>query len=92
MLVFEKKIRYIAYTFVQLLLESNSSIMQLQVTLWTYTVHGMLMVFSKLNIFTMYARIQMCNRLRSSEIDYKESNPPAYLDWRDGTTNRVIVP
>jgi hypothetical protein len=30
-------------------------------------------------------------RLRSPGIDFKESIPPAYVAWRAGTTNRVIV-
>jgi hypothetical protein len=34
----------------------------------------------------------MCTRLRSPGIDSKESIPPAYVVWRTGTTNRVVVP
>ncbi len=30
--------------------------------------------------------------LRSPGIDSKESTTPAYVSWRAGTTNRVIVP
>jgi hypothetical protein len=30
--------------------------------------------------------------LGSPGIDSEESRPPAYVDWRDGTTNRVVVP
>ncbi len=39
------------------------------------------------------ARARICKLLRSPEMDYKESNPPsAYVAWRDGTTNKVIIP
>ncbi len=30
-------------------------------------------------------------RLRSPEIDSEESIPPAYVAWRAGTTNKVVV-
>ncbi len=30
-------------------------------------------------------------RLRSPEIDSEESTPPAYVAWRAGTTNKVVV-
>jgi len=34
----------------------------------------------------------ICKRLRSPEIDFKESIPPANVALRAGTTNRVIIP
>ncbi len=37
-----------------------------------------------------WARI--CKRLRSPESDSKKSLPPAYVAWRAGTSNRVIIP
>ncbi len=37
-----------------------------------------------------WARI--CKRLWSPGFDSGESIPPAYVAWRDGTTNRVVVP
>ncbi len=37
-------------------------------------------------------RLRICQRLRSSEIDSKESIPPAYVAWRADTSNRVVVP
>jgi hypothetical protein len=33
-----------------------------------------------------------CKRLRRPEIDSEDSIPPAYVAWRAGTTNRVVVP
>jgi hypothetical protein len=35
---------------------------------------------------------QICKRLRSLGIDSKESIPPAYVAWRDGRSDRVVVP
>jgi hypothetical protein len=29
--------------------------------------------------------------ISSPAIDFKESNPPAYVAWRAGTSNRVVV-
>ena len=37
-------------------------------------------------------RARICKRLRSPGIDSKESIPPAYVGWRAGTSNRVVVP
>ena len=37
-----------------------------------------------------WARI--CKRLRSPVIDSKDTIPPAYVAWRTGTSNRVVVP
>jgi hypothetical protein len=37
-------------------------------------------------------RARICKRLWSPEIDTKESIQPAYVAWRAGTTNRVVVP
>ncbi len=34
----------------------------------------------------------VCTRLKSPEIDSKESIPPAYVAWQAGTSNRVVVP
>jgi hypothetical protein len=38
------------------------------------------------------ARARICKRFRSPGIDSKESIPPAYVAWRAGTSNRIIVP
>jgi hypothetical protein len=37
-------------------------------------------------------RARICKRLRSPGIGSKESIPPAYVAFRAGTTDRVIVP
>jgi hypothetical protein len=37
-------------------------------------------------------RARTCKRLRSPGIDSKESIPPAYLAWRAGTSNGVVIP
>ncbi len=37
-------------------------------------------------------RAQICKRLRSPGIDSKESIQAAYVAWRPGTSNRVLVP
>jgi hypothetical protein len=42
------------------------------------------------NLF--YSRARICKRLFSPEIDSEESIQPAYVAWRAGTTNRVVVP
>jgi hypothetical protein len=44
------------------------------------------------SIRILITRTCMCKRLRSPGIDSKESIPPAYVAWRTGTTNRVVVP
>jgi hypothetical protein len=36
-------------------------------------------------------RGRICKRLRSPGIDSNESIPPAFITWRDGTSNRVVV-
>jgi hypothetical protein len=38
------------------------------------------------------ARARICKRLRRPGIDSEDSIPPAYVAWRVGTTNRVVVP
>jgi hypothetical protein len=38
----------------------------------------------------LWARI--CKRLRRPGIDSEDSIPPAYVAWRDNTTNRVVIP
>jgi hypothetical protein len=38
------------------------------------------------------ARTRICKRLWSPEIDSEESIQLAYVAWRAGTTNRVVVP
>jgi hypothetical protein len=38
------------------------------------------------------ARARICKRLRRPGIASKESIPPAYVGWRAGTSNRVVVP
>jgi hypothetical protein len=37
------------------------------------------------------ARARICKHLWSPGIDSEDSIPPAYLAWRAGTTNRIIV-
>jgi hypothetical protein len=37
-------------------------------------------------------RARICKRLWSPGIDSEETIPPAYVAWRAGTTNRVVVP
>ncbi len=36
-------------------------------------------------------RARICKRLRSPGINFQESIPPAFVSWRSGTTNRVVV-
>ncbi len=38
------------------------------------------------------SRARICKRLRRPGIDSEDSFPPAYVAWRVGTTNRVVVP
>ncbi len=38
------------------------------------------------------SRARICKRLRRPGIDSEDSIPPAYVAWRVGTTNRVVVP
>jgi hypothetical protein len=38
------------------------------------------------------SRAPICKRLRSPGIDSKESITPAYVAWRAGTSNRVVIP
>jgi hypothetical protein len=38
------------------------------------------------------SRARVCKRLRRPGIDSEDSIPPAYVEWRAGTTNRVIIP
>ncbi len=37
-------------------------------------------------------RARICSRLWSPGINFEESIPPAYVAWRAGTKNRVVVP
>ncbi len=37
-------------------------------------------------------RARICKRLRRPGIDSEDSIPPAYVAWRAGTTNRVVLP
>jgi hypothetical protein len=37
------------------------------------------------------ARARLCKRLRCPGIDSKKSIQPAYVAWRAGTSNRVVV-
>ncbi len=39
----------------------------------------------------MQARARICKRLRRPGIDSENSIPLAYVAWRAGTTNRVVV-
>ncbi len=41
---------------------------------------------------TFADRARTCKCLRRPGIDFKESIPPAYLAWRAGASNRVVVP
>ncbi len=40
----------------------------------------------------MQSRACICKRLWSPGIDSEELGPPAHVDWRASTTNRVIIP
>ncbi len=42
-------------------------------------------------IFTLQTRAHICKRFRRPGIDSEDSIPPAYVVWRAGTTNRVVV-
>jgi hypothetical protein len=42
--------------------------------------------------FSRILQARICKRLKSPEIDSKESIPPAYLAWWAGSANRVVVP
>jgi hypothetical protein len=48
------------------------------------------------NIYSMptktVCRSRICKRLMSPGFNSKESIPPAYVAWRAGTSNRVVVP
>jgi hypothetical protein len=44
------------------------------------------------SVFKPVSRAGICKRLRSPGIDSKESIPPAYVAWRAGTSNEVVVP
>ncbi len=37
-------------------------------------------------------RARICKRLRSPRIDSKESIQPAFVAWRAGTSNTIVVP
>ncbi len=43
-------------------------------------------------VYDLLYRARICKRLRSPGIDSKELFPPAYLAWRAGMTNSVVVP
>jgi hypothetical protein len=47
---------------------------------------------SKESIQAYVAWARICKRLRSPGIASKESIPLAYVAWRAGTSNRVVVP
>jgi hypothetical protein len=38
------------------------------------------------------SRAPICKRLRNPGIDSKASIPPAFVAWRSGTSNRVVIP
>jgi hypothetical protein len=42
-------------------------------------------------MFVLLPRARICKRLRSQEIDSKESIPPVYVAWRAGMSNKVVV-
>jgi hypothetical protein len=44
------------------------------------------------SVYEFGYRARICKRLRSPGIDSNESILPAYITWRDGTSNRVVVP
>jgi hypothetical protein len=44
-----------------------------------------------LTVSTMWLFQSICKRLRSPGIDSEESILPAYITWRAGTSNRVVV-
>jgi hypothetical protein len=44
-----------------------------------------------LHLTILEIRARICIHLRSAGIYSKESTPPAYVSWRVGTTNRIIV-
>ncbi len=43
-------------------------------------------------LYFLHSWARICKCLRSPGIDSKESIPPAYVAWRAGTSNRVVVP
>jgi hypothetical protein len=43
------------------------------------------------HIYAETHRARICKSLRSPRIDSPELIPPAYVAWRAGTTNRVVV-
>jgi hypothetical protein len=43
---------------------------------------------NKINVY----RARICKRLRSPDIDSKESIPPAHVAWRAAKSNRLVVP
>ncbi len=51
--------------------------------------------FSRIFLYTIVpsrCRARICKRIRSSGIDSEESIPVAYVAWRAGITNMVVVP
>jgi hypothetical protein len=62
------------------------------------SIPGLLKLFANTGfelIFTLYycmPRARICKRLRSPGFDSWESISPAYVAWRVGTSNRVVVP
>jgi hypothetical protein len=38
------------------------------------------------------SRARICKCLKRPEIDSQDSIPPAYVAWRAGTSNRIVVP
>ncbi len=42
-------------------------------------------------LFAVQDRARICKRLGSPGIDSKEPIPPAYVAWRAGTSNKVVV-
>jgi hypothetical protein len=48
-------------------------------------------VFVYWSIISYYYDYYLMKLLRIPEIDFKESIPPAYVDWQDGTTTLFLL-
>jgi hypothetical protein len=66
---------------------------QLQATInFSYHTASFQLRVQKMSQFVSHSVSRICKCLRSPGIDSEEAIPPAYVAWRAGTTNRVIVP
>jgi hypothetical protein len=52
----------------------------------------LVILFTCLYSILFETRARICKRLRSPGIDSEKSIPRAYVAWRAGTTNKVVVP